>query len=876
MRIALYLVLSCALASCATGDLREPQEDDGVSEPEDTRPIDVGGGPRDIGGLTDIARDVPMVDVGIDADDPDSTTEPDAAPGCPDPTTDCGGFCVNLETDLFNCGACNRVCMGGEVCDSGQCGESCGGGLVSCGGDCVNPSRSIAHCGECDNACRPGESCVDGACSLGCGTGELECNGECVDVTNDDNNCGGCGVTCSLAQVCEGSGCVCRAPQQECDGRCVDVTTSLTNCGACNATCDSNETCRAGDCACAAGFQQCGDACVDTRVDGQNCGACGDPCDDDQVCLDSECIADCEDEQIVCDNRCIDPATSEANCGACGDACAPGQFCEGGECDCPDGATNCSGECRDLQNDDDACGACGESCRADQACDTGSCECPAGFGECGGACLAFDDDPANCGACGETCSGDELCREGACVCSVGTADCGSGCVDISSDPSNCGTCGERCEDDFLCIDGACTDECPAGTEPCDEDCVVTGSDEENCGACGVVCEDLESCLAGTCACDNDHLEPNNMLSTATLVAAGSSQTTARRGSQLADLIMCADEVDSYRFLTPGDTGLIEITVTGDCETESTGLLLQLNSPSGVSLASSSSGGAGTCPTLSYRTPDTGLHELQVTGGGESSHYHLNIRVTEITELEDNGGRGSATGPISRTSSYIGGLNHDYGFFTDTEDIEYFALQIVEVTDVVIETQNTDSGCDFDSVIVLFDDDGNVLIEDDDGGSNLCSRIETTLTPGNYTVRVRDYTGDSLDEFSYRLNITTGIRQESEPNDTSDFANDLGAAPTSVEAALQANGDVDRYRFSLGLTSDVVLETSGVTGSCTTDTIITLFDSAGTVLGSDDDGSDAAGFCSRIARTLPPGEYVVEVSGYANARRGAYVLNITAQ
>jgi hypothetical protein len=40
---------------------------------------------------------------------------------CPAGTTDCGGTCVDLQTDNSNCGTCGRSCGGDLTCQSGQC-----------------------------------------------------------------------------------------------------------------------------------------------------------------------------------------------------------------------------------------------------------------------------------------------------------------------------------------------------------------------------------------------------------------------------------------------------------------------------------------------------------------------------------------------------------------------------------------------------------------------------------------------------------------------------------------------------------------------------------------------------------------------------------
>jgi hypothetical protein len=873
---ALWITAALGLGSCVSAELRESEEEAEDGGAADTGPVrDIGGADtaptRDVGPATDAIVDAGD-DTGGAADGVSDATE-DVEPACLDPRTECGFECVDTASNINHCGACFAACLPGQVCSDGVCGEACGTGLTACGGACVDPMTSSDHCGTCNNACRADQACVDGACATDCDGDEQACSGVCVDPQSDRNHCGGCGIECPADRTCSAGRCACPAPQAECDGRCIDVATDDANCGACGTACDDNEQCVRGSCACDDGLRECGGVCVATEFDPTNCGACGVTCSDIQVCVEGRCESDCEASEIVCDSACVDPATSEAHCGRCGNTCSEGQFCTDGRCDCPEGSTNCGGVCRDLQSDPATCGACGVTCRADQRCSGGTCRCPAGLGECGGACIPFDNDPANCGACGVTCDASELCRDGACVCPSGTLACGAGCIDVSSDPANCGACGNRCADDLFCIDGACVDACPLGQTRCGTTCVDTGSDAENCGACDNACGDLEACEAGVCECGNDHLEPNGSLAEATVVARGDTVTEARRGSQLNDLVLCQGETDHYRIVAPGANSLIRINVLGDCEARATGLSLQLNSPEGASFASSNAGGVGNCPRLEYRTPVFGLHEL-IVSGGSGVEYALDIQVTDVTELTP-GTRGEgleqATGPISRNARFLGDIRHDSGFFSFEEDVDLFFVQFIEQTTFIAETTNRDSGCSFDSVLVLLDATGAVIVEDDDGGSSLCSRIERTVPPGNYYFRVRAF--DGSEEFDYALQLTTSVRQEQEPNNTAAFANAVGTGSFSVEGAIQQAFDVDLFAFTLDAAADVEVYTTGIGVGCPTDTMIALYAAGSTTPIAMNDDTDAS-LCSRLEQRLDAGSYLLEVRGFS-ATRGDYLVNLLA-
>ena len=84
--------------------------------------------------------------------------------------TDCGGACVDLQSDLNNCGACGEVCQSGLVpveCRSGVCERAnCPVGVEYCGAvdGCRDLSSDPEHCGGCQQPCASGV-CSGGVCA---------------------------------------------------------------------------------------------------------------------------------------------------------------------------------------------------------------------------------------------------------------------------------------------------------------------------------------------------------------------------------------------------------------------------------------------------------------------------------------------------------------------------------------------------------------------------------------------------------------------------------------------------------------------------------------------------------------------------------------
>jgi hypothetical protein len=132
---------------------------------------------------------------------PDS--ESGRTPGCAHGLDDCGGACVDVQSNPQNCGMCGTVCAPGLFCSLGACSDSCAATLTPCGAACVNLQSDVLNCGTCGMQCGAGETCSNGTCAC---TGQV-CAGLCVDVLTNGSHCGGCGIVCAGGQTCSGGVC---------------------------------------------------------------------------------------------------------------------------------------------------------------------------------------------------------------------------------------------------------------------------------------------------------------------------------------------------------------------------------------------------------------------------------------------------------------------------------------------------------------------------------------------------------------------------------------------------------------------------------------------------------------------------------------------
>jgi hypothetical protein len=92
---------------------------------------------------------------------------------CKSGLSDCPGekACLDLNTDLNNCGACGNPCAAGELC---------------CDGVCADLQSDDNNCAACGQSCGEGNSCIAGVCTTadGCPVGADACAGDRVACGN--------------------------------------------------------------------------------------------------------------------------------------------------------------------------------------------------------------------------------------------------------------------------------------------------------------------------------------------------------------------------------------------------------------------------------------------------------------------------------------------------------------------------------------------------------------------------------------------------------------------------------------------------------------------------------------------------------------------
>jgi len=306
-------------------------------------------------------------------------------------------------------------------------------------------------------------------------------------------------------------------------------------------------------------------------------------------------------------------------------------------------------------------------------------------------------------------------------------------------------------------------------------------------------------------------------------------------------------------------------------------------------------------TISVMVTDTTRFELTVGGlNGPLSAVQIVGRAQGETEPNDSP---MTANPL--TSGAQAEITED--------DVDYFSITVPAGGNVTIQTTDGMGGCNFDSVIALFDPNGDELTSDDDGGAPVnmgdgrCSLIDPGVDPavrdlpaGTYTIEVRGF--DSMSIGTYALVVAignggcgNGFLEESlmEQCDDANMAANDGCSATCAFEILGtvsqpgdmtftgALGDQATAAYVLNITTEtyVAIDTfSPTAGVCPTADLVTgILAPDGSVVGSDDD--DGEGACAAIHPSrdafakLMPGRYTVLVLSGDGAAVAQFAVRI---
>ena len=313
------------------------------------------------------------------------------------------------------------------------------------------------------------------------------------------------------------------------------------------------------------------------------------------------------------------------------------------------------------------------------------------------------------------------------------------------------------------------------------------------------------------------------------------------GSSTSGVLEVGNDVDVFRITLP-EEGFLTLTTTGNTDTFGTvknlsGDLVAVDDDSG------SNSNFALSPFLS-----AGTYCIEVRGFSSSTTGTYTL--TASFEEDDHDGTCETATVIRPDSSTSGVL--EVG-----NDVDVFRLTLP--SDGLLTATTTG---DAHPVGAVLDIAGNVIVDNNDGGSDPNFTISTFLFMGAYCIEIRGSGMTATRNYTLSTRFEAGEIGDDHSN-TCDTATVVSPG-SSISGALEVPDDIDMFRLTLPSSG---LLTAATTGN--TDTFGIVLDEAGETLARDNNSALNLNFVVFLA--LPAGTYCVAVIGATSTSTGRYTF-----
>ena len=163
-------------------------------------------------------------------------------------------------------------------------------------------------------------------------------------------------------------------------------------------------------------------------------------------------------------------------------------------------------------------------------------------------------------------------------------------------------------------------------------------------------------------------------------------------------------------------------------------------------ASQVNAGRSTAFSVAFAPQATGQHEAQLvlsSNDADTPNYAIGLSGFAVAPV--TGGDDDHSDDLDNATQVD--LPDTLDAVLDKGDVDVFAFNLASLGKVVLRTKG-----DVDTYGTLVDTDGEVVAEDDDGGSGFNFRIRRRLNPGNYFLIVEGYDESEAGDYSLKLKL----------------------------------------------------------------------------------------------------------------------------
>ncbi|MES1198971.1 MAG: PPC domain-containing protein [Pseudomonadota bacterium] len=327
------------------------------------------------------------------------------------------------------------------------------------------------------------------------------------------------------------------------------------------------------------------------------------------------------------------------------------------------------------------------------------------------------------------------------------------------------------------------------------------------------------------------------------------------GDTREGVISPAGDHDWYRMdMKAGQSVRVALDSSGDNGVGDP--MMVIHGPDGAELASDDDGGEGLNSWLEFTAPTAGTYYVEAKGFSDSATggYSISVTAGEIPA--------SADGAEALTPSSEGRTS----IISPNDDVDWFSIELVEGRPYRFFVDGTEENGLADPLITLYDNEGHQVATDDDGGTGKNSYLYfASPTGGTYYAAVSAANHSGSGHYTIRAS-DTDVPGNTATDET------LKADPSDDRVSrIEIVGDNDQYRVDLVANVHYEISVSGAGDSPLTDPFLTVLNSSGESVATDDDSGP--GLDAKLTFTPTATDtYFLQASGLSGST-GGYKISI---
>ncbi len=327
-----------------------------------------------------------------------------------------------------------------------------------------------------------------------------------------------------------------------------------------------------------------------------------------------------------------------------------------------------------------------------------------------------------------------------------------------------------------------------------------------------------------------------------------------------------------------------ISVKGKVSSEGTLLdpLLSLYNQNGDLLVNNDDGGAETEPYIEFTPANDQSFYVSISSYG-TDETGLGTYLLEVKDLGpalvDDFSSGASTKSIL-TFDERTGLASVNGSLEFLGDVDWHAVDLTGRNTYIVDVSGNGETALEDPYLKIFDIDGNLVVSNDDGGTNSDARLRfSPQEDGKYFIEASGYNNSLVGDYTVSL-TEIDAKKDIQSNPSTNATVAMGE---SFSGLLEFEGDRDWIKADLiaGSVYNVTLEGDQAPATDDEQTLpledpyLRLFDGRSNLIAENDDlnGRDS-GLTNLSVDTT--GTYFLSAGAYGDSGIGNYILNLTEQ